>query len=150
MLGRVGTVVHGPPVDPPDDRLLDELRAEGARLVSGTAGVEGVLGRARWRSVWPPPDSHAFPSGNDASVVLDVRGGGVPASLFLGDVSESPQRALAASADLTPPYAVVKVAHHGSRDQYPGLYAEAEPSVALIGVGADNDYGHPRERSSMS
>lgn len=143
-LGRVGTVVHGPPVDPPDNRLLDELATAGAHLVPGAAGVEGVLGGARWRVLWPPPASRAFPSGNDASVVLDIRGGGVPASLFLGDLSESPQRALAASDELAPPYPVVKVAHHGSRDQHPGLYAEADPSVALIGVGVDNDYGHPR------
>ncbi|TQJ32063.1 ComEC/Rec2 family competence protein [Microbacterium sp. SLBN-146] len=144
VLGRVGTVVHGPPVDPPDDRLLDELTRGGAHLIRGAAGHEGALGEARWRVVWPPPDSPAFPSGNDASVVIDIRGGGVPASLFLGDLSESPQRALAASGELAPPYAVVKVAHHGSRDQDPGLYAEADPSIALIGVGADNDYGHPR------
>jgi competence protein ComEC len=39
---------------------------------------------------------------------------------------------------------VVKVAHHGSADQDPEFYGGVHASLALIGVGADNDYGHPR------
>ena len=38
---------------------------------------------------------------------------------------------------------LVKVAHHGSARQAPELYRLLQPRVALIGVGADNDYGHP-------
>jgi competence protein ComEC len=38
---------------------------------------------------------------------------------------------------------VVKVSHHGSRDQDPELYRRVRAPVALIGVGADNEYGHP-------
>ena len=41
----------------------------------------------------------------------------------------------------------MKVAHHGSADQDAGLYAIAEPTVALVTVGADNDYGHPRDET---
>jgi competence protein ComEC len=41
------------------------------------------------------------------------------------------------------PIDVVKVSHHGSRDQDPELYRRVRASVALIGVGADNEYGHP-------
>jgi competence protein ComEC len=42
------------------------------------------------------------------------------------------------------PVEVLKVAHHGSDD--PGLAAllsRLEPRVAVISVGAHNDYGHP-------
>jgi len=35
------------------------------------------------------------------------------------------------------------VAHHGSARQDPGLLALARPRLALISVGAGNDYGHP-------
>jgi hypothetical protein len=38
---------------------------------------------------------------------------------------------------------VVKVAHHGSARQDPALYRMLGASLALIGVGAENDYGHP-------
>ena len=36
------------------------------------------------------------------------------------------------------------MAHHGSADQDPERYRTLSPTVALISVGADNDYGHPR------
>jgi competence protein ComEC len=41
----------------------------------------------------------------------------------------------------------VKVAHHGSADQSASLYEQAAPGVALITVGAGNDYGHPRSET---
>ena len=37
----------------------------------------------------------------------------------------------------------MKVAHHGSGQQDPGLLAGARPRLALISVGEGNDYGHP-------
>lgn len=143
--GRVGTVLHGPTSSARDEWTLSLLADGGADVLSAAEGMSGSLGGAQWRVLWPRAESRAFPSGNDASVVLDVRGGGIPATLLLGDLSASPQRALAASALLAPPYAVIKVAHHGSADQDAALYAAAEPSIALVTVGADNDYGHPRD-----
>ena len=140
--GRVGTVLHGPAAGAADEALLADLTADGARAVDARAGLAGSLGDARWRAVWPR-DGPAFPSGNDASVVLEVEGDGIPRSLFLGDLSAAPQRSLAASGILRPPYALVKVAHHGSADQDADLYRLADPAVALVTVG-DNSYGHPR------
>lgn len=144
VMGRVGTVIHGPP-DEGGHAVIERLVSAGAHSTEASAGLSGSLGGARWRVLWPLAESHAFPPGNDASVVLDVRGGGIPAILLLGDLSASPQRALEASGALAPPYVVVKVAHHGSADQDPALYEAAAPSLALITVGAGNDYGHPRD-----
>ena len=143
--GRVRNVIHGPAASTSDESVLSRLDEGGARLVPARPELSGTLGGAAWRVLWPPAQSLAFPAGNDASVVVDIRGGGVPASLFLGDLSASPQAALAASGALDPPYDLVKVAHHGSADQYTRLYALADPAVALVTVGADNTYGHPRE-----
>jgi competence protein ComEC len=55
-----------------------------------------------------------------------------------------------AESNVTAPLAlhaveVLKVAHHGSAD--PGLEGELQvlrPRVAVVSVGARNDYGHPR------
>jgi competence protein ComEC len=143
ITGSIGSVLHGP-VDPEDQHVLTELERGGARVVPASSGLRGSLGDADWRVVWPRADSRAFPPGNDASIVLDVRGGGIPPILLLGDLSASPQRAILGSGLLAPPYAVVKVAHHGSADQERGLYEEVSPSVAVVTVGAENDYGHPR------
>lgn len=142
LVGRVDAVMHGPAETGQDRRLLTTLQDAGAELVPASAGLQGGLGAAQWRVLWPRGDSAAFPFGNDASVVVEIDGGGVPRSLFLGDLSAVPQRMLA--AQLHGSYAVVKVAHHGSADQDPGLYAQVRPSAAIFSAGVDNDYGHPR------
>ena len=144
VTGRVGTVLHGPVGDPAGQAVLDGLAAGGAQLAEAATGMSGTLGDARWSVLWPRPGNVAFAIGNDTSLVLDVRGGGIPPTLLLGDLSASPQRAVAASGLLAPGYAVVKVAHHGSADQSPELYARLRPAVAIVPVGAGNRYGHPR------
>ncbi|MDL5350323.1 ComEC/Rec2 family competence protein [Microbacterium sp. zg-YB36] len=144
LAGRVDVVLHGPALKAGARATLRRLLDAGARLVAGTTDAAGQLGDARWRVLWPPTRSAAFASGNDASVVLEVVGGDVPSSLFLGDLSAAPQRALLASGELLSRYHAVKVAHHGSADQADELYRALRPAVAVVTVGADNEYGHPR------
>lgn len=135
----VGVLLHGPA----DDRDTASVLAVGAgQVVAASAGMSGVLGGARWRILWPEPD--AATPGNDASVVVDVEGDGIPRTLMLGDLGADAQRALRVSGELRGPYDILKVAHHGSADQDAGLQRQVAPALALIGVGADNDYGHPR------
>lgn len=144
LVGAVGTVLHGPAADAADRRLLERFARAGAQVVDAHAGMSGSLGDARWRVLWPRAHGVAFPAGNDAGVIVEVRGGGVPASLFLADLSAAPQAIIAGDRLLDAPYEVVKVAHHGSADQDAGLYRRLGAAVALVSVGADNDYGHPR------
>ncbi|MEU4015557.1 ComEC/Rec2 family competence protein [Microbacterium sp. NPDC028030] len=143
VTGRVDAVLHGPVADASDGRLLDGLARSGACVDTASAGQHGMLGGASWRVLWPQRDSVAFPPGNDSSVVMEFDGGGVPRSLYLGDLSAAPQRMLLRTARLGR-YDVVKVAHHGSADQDPGLYQALHARAALVSVGLDNDYGHPR------
>lgn len=142
--GRVDTVLHGPVVEAEEQRILDGLGAGGATVTEATAGMRGTLGASTWRVLWPLRESAVFPSGNDASVVMEVSGGGVPRSIYLGDLSAEAQRMLARNARLTGPYDVVKVAHHGSADQDPAIYETIRPAIAVFSAGIDNDYGHPR------
>ncbi|BDZ38030.1 ComEC/Rec2 family competence protein [Microbacterium suwonense] len=79
VTGRVGTVLHGPVADRGDRRLLDDLANSGATLREASTGLSGTLGGARWRVLWPNPDPIAFPSGNDASVVVEIAGEACPA-----------------------------------------------------------------------
>lgn len=147
LQGRVDTVLHGPPADEEDEGMLARLASGGAAPVSAAAGMSGMLGGATWQVLWPQRDSAVFPSGNDASVVMLFEGGGVPRSLFLGDLSAQAQRVLLRAARIGDDFAVVKVAHHGSADQDPGLYEALRPLIALISVGEGNDYGHPRSET---
>lgn len=144
--GRVGTVIHGPPGEAAGERMIRDLVGAGAHAIQGAAGMSGVLGPARWTILWPNSGRTPFEPGNDLSLVLDVRrtDDGMPRGLYLGDLSAVAQRALRATGRVHGAFDVVKVAHHGSADQDPAFYRAVDASVALIGVGADNDYGHPR------
>jgi competence protein ComEC len=43
-----------------------------------------------------------------------------------------------------PPVEILKVGHHGSSDPgLPRLLSQIRPKIAVISVGAHNDYGHP-------
>jgi len=66
--------------------------------------------------------------------------------LFIGDLGEKPQRILHGRHELAS-VDVVKVSHHGSADQFVGLYQTLRARVGLVGVGADNTYGHPTTRA---
>lgn len=140
IAGRVDVVLHGPLDGGRSDRALEPLVRGGAEVVEVGSGASGRLGAADWRVLWPPARTEP---GNDASVVLDVRSEGMRA-VFLGDLGEEAQERLQRRHDLGRAD-VVKVAHHGSADQSPDLYRELAASVGLVGVGADNGYGHPTD-----
>lgn len=142
VIGRTALVVHGPVDGAADARLLDRLSAAGARLQQATTGTGGTLGSTRWQALGPPPRAEP---GNDASVAIDIVGAAFPRTVMLGDLGQESQAALRRRVDV-PRVQVVKVSHHGSADQDPDLYRDLHPAVGLIGVGADNRYGHPTDK----
>jgi competence protein ComEC len=97
--------------------------------------------------LWPGERLAGIDPGNDASVIIEFQ----PrpdcerqclSSVFLGDLGEQAQARLVGEQRLSR-VDVVKVSHHGSADQYPPLYAALNATLGLVGVGADNGYGHP-------
>lgn len=92
----------------------------------------------------PVPGAGDGSSANDASVILLVETAGIRI-LLTGDVEPPGQAevaALTAGLDID----VLKVPHHGSVHQDFGWLVDLRPEVALVSVGADNDYGHPAPR----
>lgn len=147
VLGRVDSVLVGPTGRAADDAVVAALRANGADVVDATTGTWGVLGAHRWRVLWPVPGT--LQAGNAASVTLalDPWDGCEPrclSALLLGDLGAREQDRLVASGAVGA-VDVVKVSHHGSADQSAELYRRADATVALIGVGIDNGYGHPTD-----
>jgi competence protein ComEC len=67
--------------------------------------------------------------------------------LFTGDVEREAAAQVVRSARREPDrwgqVDVLKVAHHGSSNRDDGLLDLIDGRLALISVGADNDYGHP-------
>jgi competence protein ComEC len=106
----------------------------------------GSVGTLTWTVLGPDPSrADLIDSGadvNDSSVVLSVRAGGVTL-LLTGDVETPSQQALLAWGPDVLRSDVLKVPHHGSADQDPEFLRAVDPRLAVVSVGADNDYGHP-------
>ena len=144
VFGRVAEVLVGPSAEPNDDRLRRQFEAGGALVRQVARGVDGTLGDTPWRVLWPLSQNR-FEPGNPSSLTMQFS---LPfgEAVFLGDLGEESQRALL-RAGVPQDISVVKVAHHGSADQYDELYRTLSAEVALIGVGSDNNYGHPTEHA---
>lgn len=166
LRGRAVGAIEATGFEEPADQAAFVRRLAAARRVpvtSAAAGEQRRAGGLSWQVVWPPPSppppsagsppgshpgvlpAHPAPEGpNDASVAMLVRSAGLRL-LLLGDLEPPAQRALARSpaAEALEGVDVLKVAHHGSAYQDPGLIHRAAPRLALISCGANNTYGHP-------
>jgi len=141
VVGRVGTALVGIPENAQDERLHARLAEGGADVREAAKGDSGTLGGLRWDVLWPVRGGSEMQTGNPGSVTIEFDGRGIR-SVFLGDLGEDAQDALD-RVSAPGRVDVVKVAHHGSRDQSPQFYAELHATVGLISVGASNGYGHP-------
>ncbi len=147
---RVGAVETTRLLDPPGGvREVDDATA-GAGLAAAPATYAAAfsVGPVTLQVLWPPPDSPTLGPGdgstaNEASVVLLVQVAGLRL-LLTGDVEPEGQARL---ARLLPGLRVdvLKMPHHGSAHQDEQWLLSLEPSVVLVSVGADNDYGHPAQ-----
>jgi competence protein ComEC len=145
---RVGAIETTPLADPPDGVADVTAVARGIGLVPARApyGVPRTVGDLTLQVLWPTAQAPTVGPGdgstaNNASVVLLVQVRGVRL-LLCGDIEPEGQAALArAFPGLR--VDVLKVPHHGSRYQDLDLLASLGARLALVSVGADNDYGHP-------
>jgi competence protein ComEC len=150
VFGQVDSVLVGPPDGSPASQLAETFARNGADVAEVSQGVNGRLGELKWEVLWPRSPLRGVLPGNDASVTLrftgagDCAASGCLSSIFLGDLGREPQALLMAANSLGGTD-VVKVAHHGSSDQNPRLYANLDATIGLIGVGAENRYGHPTD-----
>ncbi len=135
-----------------EEPLVAALSASGAQVTYAASGDSWTLGDLTWSALWPKRGRSGEPSsggGNDGSLVTLLEPTASCASVCLslaalGDLGEDAQRDVL--REHTHPRAdIVKMAHHGSRDQSAQLYQELGSSIGLVSVGADNGYGHPTD-----
>lgn len=106
--------------------------------------------------VWAAADYHT--NTNDNSLVVhfelweaETSAGAVGSAtdplrlLTLGDLEEDIAGILLARDALPSVVDVLKVSHHGAANGGTAVLEHTEPAIALIGVGENNDYGHPSE-----
>lgn len=122
----------------------------GVEVVRAVPGTVVSVGDARVTALASPPMIGVADQGadsaaeNDASLLLRAETGGVRV-LLAGDLQEAGQRWALAAAEVSAD--VLVVPHHGSAHQDAEFLAAVGARVAVISVGADNDYGHPAART---
>lgn len=119
---------------------IREARRRGVRVAPVRVGQRLQVGRLALRIRWPTPSAAHRPGDpNDRAAVVEASLGRlrvvVPADAEGNVLTQLPGLA----AD------VLVVSHHGSEDPaLPTLLRRLRPALAVISVGARNDYGHPR------
>ena len=117
----------------------------GVPVVTAAAGDVIGVGEVRFEVLWPlQREAEPGEDRNDLSLVLRLEVDGVR-FLLTGDVEPEAQRAILRSGvDLRTD--VLKVPHHGSARQDEAWLASLEAELALVSVGADNDFANVATR----
>ena len=144
----VGAIAVGPGRDPVSAwtgvvRQAAELQIP---LVEFTPGLRWESGEVTLNVLGPKKEFRGTDSdpNNDSLVVKAERDG--ERILLSGDIEIEAQQALL-NADVDLAADVLKVPHHGSAKLLDRFVKAVSPRVAVIGVGVDNDYGHPSQRA---
>ena len=121
-------------------------RKVGRVLQDATRGEVLQVADMRIEILWPDGVSHSFvDTGGEGSAINNESIVALITThayklLATGDAEPDVQRLL------TPPKVdYLKVAHHGSKYQDKRFNALADPTIAIISVGAGNKYGHPAD-----
>ncbi|WP_344653107.1 ComEC/Rec2 family competence protein [Cryptosporangium japonicum] len=145
LRGRsVGAIALGPFREPPEGAAAvhREARRHGVRVVSVTAGGRLTAGAVGIRVLGPQRvlrGTRSDPNNNSLILRADVRSVSV---LLPGDAEHDAERTVLAAGEPLR-VDVLKVPHHGSAWSDPAFLDAAHARVALVEVGAGNDYGHP-------
>ena len=99
--------------------------------------------------LWPAPNAPSegiADSINALSIVLAISYG-ASCAMFTGDINFDAEAQLVNNGLLVPA-AVLKTAHHGSKNASSLAFLSAlSPMMAIISVGVGNSYGHPEEET---
>lgn len=127
-----------PSPSPYEEEALEAADDRSVPVVPARRGKVYRLGRLELRVAWPDGPGAPGQDPNDHAVVILASYGSVDA-LLTADAESGVTGRLG-----LPPVEVLKIAHHGSSDDaLPALLERLQPRVAVISVGAGNDYGHP-------
>ena len=121
--------------------VLDALDKKNLTITTPEAGTQYNLGDATF-TVLSPGKSYDALNNNSLVVKLDF---GNSSFLFAGDTEQQSEiDMLAEGYDLSAD--VLKIGHHGSETSTSKEFLEAvAPTYAVICVGTDNDYDHPKK-----
>lgn|GEM_PF-380990 len=144
---RVDAVWYRPlPTELPEAaEVIEVARERGVPIRGPVAGEVVALDDVLLEVLHPPPGRPYRWSGselNDTSIVVRATHGRQRV-LATGDVEVAAQGDLLSTSGDQLRAELLTVPHHGAATTDPAFLAAVAPRVGLIGVGADNPYGHP-------
>jgi competence protein ComEC len=126
------------------DALLKEASQLNIAIRHMRAGDRTDWGGVHVGVLAPSPGyaNHGAPLNNDSLVLrLDY---GRASALLEGDAEAPSERTMLAAGEVHP-VTLLKVGHHGSRTSTtPEFFAASSPREAVVSVGRNNTFGHPR------
>jgi beta-lactamase superfamily II metal-dependent hydrolase len=129
--------------------VLKAVEAKNVQLKVGKAGNNVELGGGAVMHLLAPKDPFFHGTRSDAnanSIVIRLTYGKTAFYLAADSEAETEKRILESGEDLSAD--VYKVAHHGSRHSSTAeLLEKIHPKIAVVSVGAGNDYGHPTRQA---
>ncbi|MCQ2434042.1 MAG: MBL fold metallo-hydrolase [Oscillospiraceae bacterium] len=156
-LGGLNTVLENIPTDMvyqptyPDtliptgynfERFLELVQEQHLQIVNPNCGETAKFGQVE--ITFFCIDNSLREDLNDCSLVCRITHGD-NSFLFTGDISKEAEQDFLA-AELIAPSKFLKCAHHGSGNSSSNEFLDAvSPKIAVISVGAFNDYGHPSD-----
>jgi competence protein ComEC len=126
--------------------VTNTLRELGKSAVVMTYPESFTVKDVKFTCIWP--QRLILGEGSDAnnsSVALSVFSNEI-SILLTGDIEPPVQDEIAKSMPKQD-FDVIKVAHHGSRYQSSDFATWVNAEIAVISVGAENDYGHPAQET---
>ena len=122
--------------------LLKEIEAKGEKIRLAIAG-KVVINESDLKLKILAPNSATYEEMNNYSIVLKLIYQ-EKSFLFMADAEYDSEMEL---LDKDIKADVLKVGHHGSTSSTNyNFLKKVDPSIAVISVGANNDYGHPKEK----
>ncbi len=122
------------------ENLLRAIKDKGLMVTEAKAGKVLIDSSDLKASLVGPAKSYSDLNDLSAVVVLTYDS---QVFLFAGDAGSAAEKDMIAAKTI-PEVDVLKVGHHGSATSTSSSFLRAmSPSIAVISVGADNDYGHP-------
>lgn len=129
--------------------LLKTVESKGVQLKVGKAGNNVEIGGGAVMHLLAPKDPFFHNTRSDAnanSIVIRLTYGKTAFYLAADSEAETEKRILESGEELASD--VYKVAHHGSRHSSSAeLLEKIHPKIAVVSVGAGNDYGHPTRQT---
>ncbi|MGB9847925.1 MAG: ComEC/Rec2 family competence protein [Minisyncoccia bacterium] len=126
------------------EELLNKLKQKQIPIITLAKGDKIKINDSQFYIVWPSQTT-LLKDLNDLSLVLLFKNLNHSA-LFLGDVSKKILEQIKDFLSNEASIDILKVAHHGSKtslnEEFFNLF---RPKIALIGVGLNNQFGHPHQ-----